>query len=200
MGEPKLTRRTLLSIIAGIFYPLGLAAPLVVKAKIALKRIVVRGLAWDEEIQKEDDSWSRRWLLATERLNEIALPRCLFPSEHTVRRTELHTFSDASKEAFATVIFIRNVHEDGTVVTRFVMAKTKVAPSKTISVAKLEQQAALLGARVANSVQEALTRLVHRRYFWTDSSSVRNWIRSTAAYYKPFVNHRIGKIQTLTEP
>ena len=133
MGEPKLTRRTLLSIIAGIFYPLGLAAPLVVKAKIALKRIVVRGLAWDEEIQKEDDQWSRRWLLATERLNEIALPRCLFPSEHTVKRTELHTFSDASEEAFATVTFIRNVHEDGTVVTRFVMAKTKVAPSNHLS-------------------------------------------------------------------
>ena len=63
--------------------------------------------------------------------------------------------------------------------------------------AKLELQAALLGARVANYVQEALTRPVHRRYFWTDSSSVRNWI---AAYYKPFVNHRIGEIQTLTEP
>ena len=66
--------------------------------------------------------------------------------------------------------------------------------------AKLELQAALLEARVANYVQETLTRLVHRRYFRTDSSSVRNWIRSTAAYYKPFVNHRIGEIQTLTEP
>ena len=29
------------------------------------------------------------------------------------------------------MIFIRNVYEDGKVVTRFVMAKTKVAPSKT---------------------------------------------------------------------
>ena len=53
---------------------------------------------------------------------------------------------------------------------------------------------------MASYVQEALTRAVHRRYFWTDSSSVRNWIRSTASYYKPFVNRKIGEIQTLTEP
>ena len=79
-AEEAINRAKKVSIIAGIFDPLGLAAPLVVKVKIALKRIVVRGLAWDEEIQKEDDQWRRRWLLATERLNEIALPRCLFPS------------------------------------------------------------------------------------------------------------------------
>lgn len=38
-----------------------------------------------------------------------------------------------------------------------------------------------------------------RRYFWTDSSTVRNWIRATAAFYQTFVSHRIGEIQTLTE-
>ena len=80
------------------------------------------------------------------------------------------------------------------------MAKTKVAPSKTISVGKLELLAAVLGSRLAKYVENALTRAITRRYFWTDSSCVRNWIRSTAAYYKPFVNHRIGEIQTLTEP
>ena len=79
------------------------------------------------------------------------------------------------------------------------MAKTKVAPKKTISVAKLELQSALPGARLAEYVEEGLTRTINKRYFWTDSACVRNWVRSPAAYYKPFINHRIGEIQTLTE-
>ena len=56
-----------------------------------------------------------------------------------------------------------------------------------------------MGARLANYVKSALTRPIAKRRFWTDSSCVRNWVRSTAAYYKPFVSHRIGEIQTLSD-
>ena len=38
-----------------------------------------------------------------------------------------------------------------------------------------------------------------RTIFWTDSSCVRKWLRTTASHYKPYVSHRIGEIQTLTE-
>ena len=44
-----------------------------------------------------------------------------------------------------------------------------------------------------------LTIPIRRRRFWTDSSCVRNWLRTTASHYNPFVSHRIGEIQTLTE-
>ncbi|KAI9554965.1 hypothetical protein GHT06_020249 [Daphnia sinensis] len=73
-------------------------------------------------------------------------------------------------------------------------------PKKTISVPKLELNAALQAARLARSVQGALTRTLHRRYLWTDSSTVRNWIRATASKYLMFVSHRVGEIQTLTQP
>ena len=79
------------------------------------------------------------------------------------------------------------------------MAKTRVAPKKTISVAKLELQAALLGARMAKMLVKELTTSIRRRRFWTDSSCVRNWLRTTASHYKPFVSHRIGEMQTFTE-
>jgi hypothetical protein len=54
------------------------------------------------------------------------------------------------------------------------MAKTKLAQKKTISVAKLELQAALLGSRLARYVCDALNRPIDKKYFWTDSSCVRN--------------------------
>ena len=74
------------------------------------------------------------------------------------------------------------------------MAKTKLGPKKTISVAKMELQAALLGARLTNFVRQAVTNKINRRYFWTDSSCVRNWIRSPTRQDKPFVKHRIGEV------
>lgn len=63
----------------------------------------------------------------------------------------------------------------------------------------MELQAALLGARLTKIVKQAVTLKINRRYIWTDSSCVKNWIRSPAGYYKPFVNLRIGEIQTLSE-
>lgn len=96
-------------------------------------------------------------------------------------------------------MYLRHTYLSGQVIIHLVIAKTKLAPKKVLSIPKLELQAALMGARLADYVTNSLTRPVTRRRFWTDSSCVRNWIRSTAAYYKPFVSHRLGEIQVLTE-
>lgn len=80
-----------------------------------------------------------------------------------------------------------------------VKAANKLAPKKSISIPKLELNAALLGARLAVTIGTSLPVKIIRRRFWTDSSTVRNWIRATAAYYQVFVSNRIGEIQTLTE-
>ena len=97
------------------------------------------------------------------------------------------------------MVYIRNIYNDGRIVIRHVKGGTKLAPTKTLSVPRLELNAAVLGARMAKMVQTELTREVASRYFWTDSSTVRNWIRATAAIYQTFVSHRIGEIQSLTE-
>ena len=132
-------------------------------------------------------------------LESVSAPRCLFTSGE-VTRSELHTVCDASQEAFAAVVYLRNTSVNGNVVVNFVMAKTKLAPLKTISVARLELQAALLGTRLASYVERAFRRPIHGRRFWTDSSCVCNWIRSPASYYKPYVSHHIGEIQTTMTP
>ena len=194
------TRRGLLKKIATIFDPLGFAAPLTIKAKLRLKLLNIRGLSWDEKIPSSEEKWWKNWFEEIPGLSNLKIPRCLFQEEDDLQRSELHTFCDASEEAFAAVVYLRTTYSnDKEPQVKFIMAKTKMAPKKTISVAKLELQAALLGARLCNYIGKAFTRKIDRRYFWTDSSCTRNWIRSPASLYKPFVNHRIGEIQTLTE-
>ena len=109
----KFTRRGLLSLVAGIFDPLGLASPLVVKAKVSLKAVVIKGLGWDTEVTPEEKNWWSTWKKLIEQLNSVRFPRCLFPNEETITRTEMHTFSDASEEAFAAAVYLRNIHQDG---------------------------------------------------------------------------------------
>ena len=127
------------------------------------------------------------------------MPRCLFPDSAKITSSELHTFCDASEEAYAAVIYIRNCYADGGLVVRQVKAANKLAPKKTISVPRLELNAALLGARLARAIQDALPDSVNKRRFWTDSSTVQNWIRAASADYQVFVSNRVGEIQTVTE-
>ena len=81
---------------------------------------------------------------------------------------------------------------------RQVKATNKLAPKKTISVPKLELNAALLCAKITKAMQTALLSHFRRRQFWTDSN-VRNWIRAAASDYQVFVSNGVGELQTITE-
>ena len=159
------TRTGLASIVARIYDPLGLAAPWIVKAKSKLRETRIRGLDWPDLVPEEDQTWWRSWADTLQELNGLALPRCLFPNEEKIVHSELHTLSDASEEAFASAVYIRNVYEDGSTMPDSSCRKLRW-PS--ISIPKLELQAALLGACLAKYVQSAITRKLHRRWFWTD--------------------------------
>jgi hypothetical protein len=215
LNQRSLTKRGLLRLVASIFSPLGLATPMVVKAKIRIGRLHSMGLGWDEDLelrvqtattqkarqayQEEVDFW-RKWIDLVPAMCSTPFPRCIRPRGGEVIRTELHMFGDASEEAFAAAVYIRNIYLDGEITMTVVMAKSRLGPKKVISVAKMELQAALLGTRLARTVEGALRFKVDRRIFWTDSAVTRHWIRSTANFYKSFVACRVGEIQALTQP
>ena len=198
--DVRYTRLGLLSKVAGLFDPQGAAAPMTVKAKIRLRELGVKGLKWDDAVTGEDRAWWEQYFAQLEQLREIQYPRCLFPEEENIVRTELHTFTDASEEACSASSYLRHVYRDGRVLVRHVKSVTKLAPLKTVSVCKLELNAALMGARLAKFVQSSLRRKIEWRFFWTDSSTVRNWVRSVSSHYMVYVSNRVGEIQTLTEP
>jgi Pao retrotransposon peptidase. len=55
----RLTRRSVLSRLAGLYDPLGLLAPIVVAGKIKMKELVVRGQDWDDDIPSVQSNWWR---------------------------------------------------------------------------------------------------------------------------------------------
>lgn len=82
----------------------------------------------------------------------IKVSRCLrFGPEQVALSETLHTFVDASQDAYGAVIYSRVVYESGSVSTRLVAAKSKVAPLTTTSIPRLELLAAVLGLRLTES-------------------------------------------------
>ena len=56
-----------------------------------------------------------------------------------------------------------------------------------------------MGVRLAVKILEEQDLKVIKRFFWTDSQTVLQWIRSDARLYKQFVAARIGEILELSQ-
>ena len=68
---------------------------------------------------------------------------------------------------------------------------------KTLTIPKLELQAALLSARLRNEVQRALTLQIEKTFMWTDSPTVLQWLHSLEKQHV-FVANRVAEILELT--
>ncbi|XP_068723286.1 uncharacterized protein [Montipora capricornis] len=107
---------------------------------------------------------------------------------------------DASLLAYAAVSYVRHKYEDGEVTVRFIAAKAKVAPTKAISVPRLELIAAVLGLRLARKVSELLETPFENCTLWRDSKDVIFWIQGQSRRYKTFVANRVSEIYQKSSP
>lgn len=200
--EKEITsKRLLLQQIARIFDPFQFLAPLVIIGKTILQKAWLAGCDWDDPLPDELQKLVERWLVYLGNLHRIQLPRCYRNrSIEEVKEVEIHTFTDASKEAYGAVSYIRFVYQDDRVQVSFVAAKARVAPLKAVSIPRLELMAAVLGVRLARIVARVLKLPITSHCFWTDSTDVIYWIRGQSKNFKPFVANRVSEIQDDTLP
>ncbi|XP_054708530.1 uncharacterized protein LOC129218319 [Uloborus diversus] len=109
----------------------------------------------------------------------------------------LYTFCDASKLSFATVIFLRSESKDQ-VSVQLVLAKSRIAPLKTMSIPRLELMACTIGVRLTDTVKKALSIQDIEKYYWTDSTSVLYWITHDDTW-TVFVKNRVKEIRKLSD-
>ncbi|XP_062540966.1 uncharacterized protein LOC134209009 [Armigeres subalbatus] len=190
------TKRQVLRAVMTLFDPLGLIAHYVVHGKILMQEIWRSETDWDEPIANYlHDMWYR-WIELLGQLCDVKVPRCFF-SEARPEALQLHVFVDASELAYAAVVYLRLDIGAGRRCA-LVASKTKVSPLKPLSIPRLELQAAMLGARLAQSIGSSLTLQIDSRFFWSDSSTVLSWLRSERRRYHQFVEFRVAEILSLT--
>ena len=191
------TPTAVLSIFSCIFDPLGLASPFVLKGRKILQQLCEQNVKWDEPIDEPAaESWEY-WKANIQRLCDIKIPRCLRKKGcMKIKHTSLHYFSDASETGYGVVAYIRSVRENGEIFCNIVMAKSRVAPLKFMSVPRLELSAAALAVKIAVQLREELDMEVHDEVFWTDSRVVLGYIQNTKKRFKTFVANRIHQIKS----
>ena len=138
------TKRQVLSDMARIFYVLGLFTPVTITWKILLQKVWLLGLDWDDMLPSELVEIWRSWRQQLTCITSHPVPRTYVDISKDVLNLQLHGYADASTAAYAGVVYIRVTYTDACISTSLVLAKSKVAPLKTLTVPKLELCAAVL--------------------------------------------------------
>ena len=183
-------------MIARIYDPLGLLTPVIIRAKILLQRVWVLKIDWDESLPADFHSVWNRYYIQLPLLNDIRYPR------KTVIRSamniELHGFCDASEREYGACMYLRSINSHGHIQTRLLTARSKVAPLKSQTIPRLELSGALLLTSLVLGKRKSLTIDFSRIVYWTDSTIVLQWIKSSPHTLKTFVANRVSEIQNKT--
>nr|XP_054592608.1 uncharacterized protein LOC107395320 [Nothobranchius furzeri]XP_054592609.1 uncharacterized protein LOC107395320 [Nothobranchius furzeri] len=195
------TLRNVYKVLATQYDPLGYICPYTTRAKLIVQALWSTERGWDEPIEGNLlQSWLE-WEGELSHLQHVIIPRCYAPPHNSSNVTyEAHVFCDASEKAYGAVAYLRVIERQRPIITSFLMARSRVAPRKQVSMPRLELCAALTGAQLARLLQTELTVPIQSIYLWTDSTTVLQWIQSSSCRYKVFVGTRICEIQELTSP
>ena len=80
------------------------------------------------------------------------------------------------------------------------LQQRRVSPNIAASIPRLELMGAVVGVRPTTRIVEVLGIQMTKSTFWCDSVNVLWWVRGRSRNFKPFVAHRVGEIQTQTDP
>lgn len=195
----NITKRTIISDISRLYDPLGWVAPSVIVAKILIQKLWMSRIDWDDEVPSWIVNEWTTYRADLVQLGQIRIPRWINTTTNS-KIVELHGFSDASKVAYAAVVYIRVIDNDGKIYVSLLTAKTKVAPIKQISIPRLELCAALLVTKLLDEIADVLN--IPKKYIhaWTDSTVVLAWLNNHPSKWKTFVGNRVAEIITTLEP
>ncbi|XP_053691498.1 uncharacterized protein LOC128740013 [Sabethes cyaneus] len=194
-----LTKRTIMSYIARIFDPLGLVGPAVTKAKIFMQRMWAlktsdgKRFDWDQPLPQTLQLEWKEFHNTIDLLRQVRVPR--FVAIPDAISFELHFFADASEKAYGTCCFVRAQSSQQVTVQLLTSKVQRSAPlAARHTIARLELCAAHLSTQLYKKVAAAL-KFPYIAYFWSDSTTTLQWIRSCPGRWKTFVANRVTHIQ-----
>lgn len=113
--DVAITKRLILSMAQRVFDPIGFTCPATLVPKLLLQELWKSRLPWDYPIDEEKAKVFREWIKQLLLLLNIEIPRWISLISKREQRVSLHVFCDASKNAFAAVVFLRVADGDSVV-------------------------------------------------------------------------------------
>lgn len=186
-----------MSHTARLYDPNGYLAPVTVVAKMAIQQLWKENCGWDEPVPKSIQKEWTIWHNQLGKLEDIRIPRWFGTTSKSVR--QIHGFCDASKKAYAAVVYLVAENDGRPPTTSIIMAKTKVAPLKELTIPKLELNGAVLLSELAADAIKVLEMKMTDCHLWTDSTIALCWIKKQPRKRKEYVSNRVAKIQIQTK-
>ena len=78
------------------------------------------------------------------------------------------------------------------------MGRTRVAPSRQITIPRLELQAALYAARFKKTIEDEMDFKFDKNFLWSDNTTVLSWIKNFKLKHKMYIGNRFAEIRDLT--
>ena len=195
------TKRDVLSTIAILYDPLGFVCPIVLEPKLLFQQLCRQKFGWDVSISDPELEKWQRWLNRLQELSHVPIPRCFTPKNlKALKSIEIHNFADASSYAYAACSYLRLVDTGNNIFCAFVIAKSRLAPIKAVSIPRLELTAAVLAVRLNALVKGELKFDVCQSHFWIDSTAVLLSILNRSKRFPIFVANRLAIIQQSSDP
>ena len=201
LKHKPLSRRGILSTISSVYDPLGIVSPVILTGKQIWQDLCRQKVAWGDPVSDEITARWERWRIALPLLEKVKLNRCVKPPGFgTPLQTEVHRFSDASESGIGQVSYLRVVNANGDVHVSFLMAKSRVAPIKPISIPRMELTAAVVSINVTKMLQSELDYDNLWSVYYTDSEVVIGYISNDARRFHVYVGNRVQYIRDRSNP
>ena len=170
-----------------------------------MQRLATEKFDWDDKVSESFVKEWKAWFQLLDSLLDIALPRYYFegsipvsPQDHVIY--QLHSFSDASNNAYGSVVYLRRL-VNGIPMVSIVFGRSKVVlrHQESWPIAHKELVAAVTTTELAMQAFKALDLPEYQQYFWIDSRNVLQWITNRDLRLEKFISRRIEKILLLSK-
>ena len=192
-----LSKRNILRIAATFFDPLGFIAPITARVKTIFQLLCKCKSDWDSVVPEEIARVWECFITDLMRLGTLRAKRFVYNEvSEQVESVKLHGFCDSSNVCYAAVLYIKIVTTTG-IKIHFLAAKTKVAPLKPPTIARLELLGCCLLSDLVKQVLEAVKGRIKfdGLYCWSDSQVALCWLKGRTKRWKPWVENRVVKIR-----
>ncbi|XP_035213149.1 uncharacterized protein LOC118187078, partial [Stegodyphus dumicola] len=153
-------------------------------------------LDWNETLPPVVAEQWENFIKTLPHLEHIHVPRCFLKTNTNL--VVLQGFSDASSKAYGAVIYIQTVSSTGEVNSTLLCSKSRVAPTKCITVPRLELCASLLLAKLTEKVLTAVKLQIGSVKLYSDPTIALAWIKTPSNLLKTLFCRRCKSSKTPT--
>ena len=194
-GKLFFSRRHALSMVMGLYDPLGLVGPALVAGKLLLRRLYAPDYvtSWDQDLPCEEKQRWASWFRSIKAAEKAVFPRATRP-KNAVGLPRMAGFCDSSEVAMCAAIYVIWETKDAGTSSQLLLAKCRVAPLLGMTVPRGELQSLTILTRLQLVAAEAFPVRFQSISSFTDSMCTLGALEKMSTTLKPYFGNRVSEI------